>query len=144
LANIGNALAIAFRLVTHMGEIQRVATRVATIHGDVQRMLPQLLATINEAQRTLSEANVLLGQIAPEFFTTAPMTAIVNHELVYDVRWLQASLNAVLGTNLEVDGILGPLTQDAIRQFQHTRGLTVDGWCGIVSQAALAAEMERR
>ena len=38
------------------------------------------------------------------------------------IRWLQRSLNRVMGTRLTVDGALGRQTRDAIRAFQGRRG----------------------
>ena len=42
------------------------------------------------------------------------------------VRAVQQNLN-VFGAGLAVDGIFGPLTQAAVREFQATHGLVVDG-----------------
>ncbi|QBY55928.1 peptidoglycan-binding protein (plasmid) [Cupriavidus oxalaticus] len=52
-------------------------------------------------------------------------------------RWIQQSLNQVLGTQLIVDGILGPQTVGAIRRFQQQRGLVVDGIVGPLTEQAL-------
>lgn len=43
-----------------------------------------------------------------------------------DVKKLQKSLNAN-GYNLAVDGIYGPKTQEAVRGYQQSNGLTADG-----------------
>jgi peptidoglycan hydrolase-like protein with peptidoglycan-binding domain len=45
------------------------------------------------------------------------------------VSALQKALNA-RGSTLAVDGIFGPLTQGAVRNYQQTRGLGVDGIVG--------------
>lgn len=55
------------------------------------------------------------------------------------IRWVQASLNRILGTRLATDGINGPLTRSAVRSFQSRRGLAVDGVVGPVTEAALIA-----
>ena len=34
------------------------------------------------------------------------------------IRWVQSSLNRVIGLRLAVDGIVGPATRSAIRSFQ--------------------------
>lgn len=55
-----------------------------------------------------------------------------------DGAWLQNSLNK-LGANpaIEVDGIVGPATRNAVRAFQLSQGLTVDGLAGPATFAAL-------
>lgn len=53
------------------------------------------------------------------------------------IRWVQQSLNKVLGLRLAVDGKLGPQTRSAIRSFQQKQGLAVDGVVGPKIQAAL-------
>lgn len=53
------------------------------------------------------------------------------------IRWVQASLNKILGLRLTVDGIVGPATRSAIRSFQRQNGLPVDGIAGPVTKQAL-------
>jgi phosphatidylserine/phosphatidylglycerophosphate/cardiolipin synthase-like enzyme/outer membrane protein OmpA-like peptidoglycan-associated protein len=55
------------------------------------------------------------------------------------IRWLQSSLNRVMGLRLAVDGILGPVTRSAVRNFQQRKGLAVDGIVGRKTEAALVA-----
>lgn len=59
-----------------------------------------------------------------------------------DGAWLQASLNK-LGANpaLEVDGIVGPSTRNAVRAFQLSKGLVSDGLVGPATFAALDASL---
>ncbi|MBX9465926.1 MAG: DUF3380 domain-containing protein [Aquamicrobium sp.] len=58
------------------------------------------------------------------------------------VRNLQLSLGRH-GFSLQVDGIFGPRTEDAVRRFQERRGLVVDGIVGSASTAALEASESR-
>ncbi len=51
--------------------------------------------------------------------------------------WVQWALNRVLGLRLAVDGIAGPQTRTAIRDFQAAEGLSVDGIAGPATLAAL-------
>ncbi|MGR9108001.1 MAG: peptidoglycan-binding protein [Gammaproteobacteria bacterium] len=46
------------------------------------------------------------------------------------IRWIQRSLNKILGLRLVVDGIMGPATRSAVRRFQQIQGLTSDGVVG--------------
>jgi peptidoglycan hydrolase-like protein with peptidoglycan-binding domain len=60
----------------------------------------------------------------------------------FDVKWVQDSLNKVLGTDLVVDGDMGPKTHDVIKQFQAAHGLEADGWMGPLTAAALDAAIK--
>jgi peptidoglycan hydrolase-like protein with peptidoglycan-binding domain len=51
-------------------------------------------------------------------------------------REIQTGLNR-LGYGLNVDGEFGPLTEDAVMQFQITQGLEADGVVGKKTWAAL-------
>ncbi len=55
------------------------------------------------------------------------------------IRWLQQSLNRILGTRLAVDGVSGRQTRSAICDFQRRHGLAVDGVVGSRTEAALIA-----
>ena len=50
------------------------------------------------------------------------------------VRWLQDSLNKILKTRLNVDGITGEKTRDAVKAFQRKYGLQVDGVAGPITK----------
>jgi putative chitinase len=54
-------------------------------------------------------------------------------------KWLQASLNKLLtpSPNLEIDGIYGPKTREAVETAQKKLGIPVDGWAGEVTQGAI-------
>lgn len=55
------------------------------------------------------------------------------------IRWVQQSLNQILGLRLAVDGDLGSQTRSAIRSFQQRQGLKVDGIVGSQTESALVA-----
>jgi cell wall-associated NlpC family hydrolase len=54
-----------------------------------------------------------------------------------EVRWVQSTLNQVIGAGLAVDGVFGPLTRAAVMTFQRREGLVVDGIVGPITRAAL-------
>ena len=53
------------------------------------------------------------------------------------VKWLQWQLNAVLGTNLVIDGVYGTNTENAVKTYQKAHNLTVDGIAGAKTINAL-------
>lgn len=54
------------------------------------------------------------------------------------IRWVQSSLNKMLGLRLAVDGIIGTMTRSAIRSFQQRQyGLQVDGVVGPMTERVL-------
>ena len=77
------------------------------------------------------DENSLGGAEAPRMLrlTTPPMTGD-------DVRALQQALVGA-GANLAVDGVFGPQTDAAVRQFQQQQGLAVDGVVGTATRSAL-------
>lgn len=55
------------------------------------------------------------------------------------IRWIQGTLNKILGLSLKVDGVMGAQTRSAIRSFQQKQGLIVDGIVGQKTEQALIA-----
>ncbi|MFF2539414.1 peptidoglycan-binding protein [Streptomyces cyaneofuscatus] len=55
------------------------------------------------------------------------------------VKRLQRSLTAALGTTVNADGSFGPTTETAVRTYQSSRGLSVDGKVGPATWGALQA-----
>lgn len=53
------------------------------------------------------------------------------------IRWIQSSLNRILGVRLAVDGFMGQKTRSAIRSFQRQQGLKVDVIVGLQTEQAL-------
>jgi peptidoglycan hydrolase-like protein with peptidoglycan-binding domain len=55
------------------------------------------------------------------------------------VRNLQPALNGLTGAGLNVDGIFGPKTEEAVRTFQTMFNLTADGIVGENTGTCLVA-----
>src|ERR687887_908195 len=53
------------------------------------------------------------------------------------LRWVQSSLNRIMGLGLKVDGRPGKITKSAIKSFQQRSGLAADGSLGAKTEAAL-------
>lgn len=53
------------------------------------------------------------------------------------VKALQKALNAKSAAHLVVDGVFGPATDKALRNYQKAHHLTVDGRCGPATRASL-------
>ena len=81
-----------------------------------------------------------------------PLTrqAIDHHYLWYikqrplvnvHVSWLQEALNE-LGANLVVDGSFGPATEAALKSFQKTAGIDVDGYAGVQTHSAILKALQ--
>ncbi|MFD1828332.1 MULTISPECIES: peptidoglycan-binding protein [Streptomyces] len=56
-----------------------------------------------------------------------------------DVQRLQRALTAALGRTVDTDGVFGPGTETAVRDYQSSRGLAVDGVVGAGTWGALQA-----
>lgn len=60
----------------------------------------------------------------------------VNRNSTDYIRWVQQSLNKIMGVKLAVDGSVGTQTRSAIRSFQQKQGLAVDGIVGAYTESA--------
>ena len=63
----------------------------------------------------------------------------VSRQSAAYVRWVQQSLNKILGLRLAEDGVTGVRTRSAVRSFQQKSGLLDDGIVGAKTEAALIA-----
>jgi len=59
----------------------------------------------------------------------------------FDVEWVQSSLNAIDSAGLQVDGIMGARTVDAVKTYQARHNLEPDGWVGVLTMSALEQDM---
>jgi len=73
-------------------------------------------------------------------FPPYPGTAIRVGARGESVRQIQQCLNRANNAGLNADGIFGPLTQNAVINFQRSRGLSPDGVVGPLTWGRLAQE----
>jgi peptidoglycan hydrolase-like protein with peptidoglycan-binding domain len=92
--------------------------------------LPEEWRTWGSRSRELFE-----GGFVPEWLNEYQNEAGSNSPAY--TRWVQQSLNKILGLRLTVDGVNGPQTRSAVRSFQQSRGLVVDGVVGPKTDAAI-------
>ena len=72
-----------------------------------------------------------------EWFAHEALEAEASNSGTEHIRWVQQSLNKILGLRLAVDGVMGAQTRSAIRSFQQRRGLVADGVVGAKTESAL-------
>jgi peptidoglycan hydrolase-like protein with peptidoglycan-binding domain len=89
--------------------------------------------TINVIKRHI--AGLAQGEAGPDY----ELQGEVSRSSSTYIRWVQQSLNQIQGSGLIVDGVKGPKTTAAVKQFQQGRGLTADGIVGPITEAALVA-----
>jgi subtilisin family serine protease/peptidoglycan hydrolase-like protein with peptidoglycan-binding domain/3',5'-cyclic AMP phosphodiesterase CpdA len=80
------------------------------------------------------------GRIPPDQMLLRPEVPGTNDEGNKDpeyYRWLQQTLNDLLGTELPLNGIVGPETLGAIRRFQQENGLRANGIANRATEKAL-------
>jgi outer membrane protein OmpA-like peptidoglycan-associated protein len=94
------------------------------------------------AVRSEPEAEAPFGEFE-SFQTEAPSAGEFESPDGNHIRWVQTSLNQLLGTRLAVDGIAGAQTRAAVRSFQQKQGLQVDGIAGPATDAAIKAALTR-
>jgi murein L,D-transpeptidase YcbB/YkuD len=143
LVSIASYISIALRMITHRDEISQTWAEVQLGAANLQRLVPQVQNAITESMRLMAMVTSLMQKVAPEL--ALPALAIPGQpEPVFDVRWLQQSLNDLIGAGLVVDGDYGLLTKGAVEEFQRREGLDVDGWAGIETEARIVMRLAER
>src|SRR5467141_1640957 len=74
-----------------------------------------------------------------EAYTDVELEFEINRSSRDYIKWVQSSLNRIIGARLVVDGISGAKTHAAVQTFQRQQGLTADGIVGPVTEGALIA-----
>jgi peptidoglycan hydrolase-like protein with peptidoglycan-binding domain len=116
--------------------------------GSITSLFLSLFANRDKLAGILTDALALWNKIQ----TTLPGLATQLQNLAdqktpteeHSITWLQNSLNTLTNANLPVDGKYGQATTDAIKKFQQEHGLTVDGWAGVQTQAAILQALQSK
>lgn len=100
----------------------------------VKQIAPEVLPVLQDL------GNTFFPGLSPENAVNAGATVLT----IDLVRSIQSKLNAKgytddAGAALVPDGSYGSKTKQAVSKFQKDHGLTVDGWAGSLTQAALKA-----
>lgn len=76
---------------------------------------------------------------AAMFFGSGNIQSNVSNQSVSDssIANLQRELNSLINANLVVDGLTGPATNAAVKEFQSLMGLAADGIAGINTWSAI-------
>lgn len=103
---------------------------------------PLTLNAVEDFQK--SNGLVVDGIVGPNTYgvlnPTTPTTTLRVGNTGSDVTFLQKNLNKA-GYNITADGIFGPLTLNAVKDFQKSSGLAVDGLAGPKTFAALNSKV---
>jgi Putative peptidoglycan binding domain len=128
-------LPIIFRAINVAPQIQQ-AIRIGT-------------PIVKAVEENAGDLLPLFGKIGAQMFPgiddrLAPAAAASTMFDPIRVKWLQTALN-VLGATppLDVDGEYGPMTRDAVLQFQKSHELVADGWAGDLTHAALQLALSK-
>lgn len=125
-------LPIIFRLIELLPKLQATLAQKQSVPELVAKLAPDLLPILQQ----------IGGQLFPGLTGAASAQA---GALAFDperVRWIQASMNQLMGSTLVVDGRYGAATKAVVSDFQAKHGLTADGWAGNNTSAAIEAELK--
>jgi peptidoglycan hydrolase-like protein with peptidoglycan-binding domain len=133
---IGAVAGIAFRIIANLDEIMKIWAKIeplirnaAGLSGDAKELIEKIMPGVLD--KTFSPPD-------------DPLAGGVDDEgdPGFTAKWLQESLNKLMGTDLVVDGDVGEQTRKVVREYQKSRGLEVDGWAGAGTQARIFADLE--
>jgi len=101
--------------------------------NDTIGMMVRVLQNINEIRDLWHRVSALLQKIG--LLPAGAVPALATH--AFNVEWLQESLNAVDNAGLDVDGVYGTATFQAVKKYQSKKKLDPDGWFGLLTMAEL-------
>lgn len=118
------------------GTVKELLDKGGVTQQSLQMAAPQVVPQL------ASLGASLFPKVAPEMQAVAAASATFDPNVT---KWLQVALNKILtpSPNLEVDGIYGPATQEAVEAAQKKLGIPVDGWAGEITQGAIQAALTK-
>ena len=105
--------------------------------NDTVGLAIRILQNHRELIRLWHELSALLTKIGLLPQGVSPQRA--SHS--YDVEWVQSSLNTLDNAGLQVDGVYGPATFEAVKKYQARNHLEPDGWAGMLTMVQLEQDM---
>ena len=127
----------------YLADVQKQQTAEEAARAEAAAEAQKLEEQQYEAQLA-AQARIDAAQIAAEAksggSSGSASSSSSSNQNEEDIADVQTALNR-LGYNLNVDGINGPDTKKAVKDYQQTRGLTADGVIGPETMARLEAEM---
>jgi peptidoglycan hydrolase-like protein with peptidoglycan-binding domain len=130
------ALTLISTSVQVAGQVKELLDKGSVTQQSLETAVPQIVPQL------ASLGASLFPKVAPELQAVAAASATFDPNVT---KWLQGSLNKLLtpSPNLEVDGVYGPKTQEAVEAAQKQLGIPVDGWAGEVTQGAILAALTK-
>ena len=130
------ALTLISTSVQVAGQVKELLDKGSVTQQSLQTAVPQIVPQL------ASLGASLFPKVAPELQAVAAASATFDPNVT---KWPQGSLNKLLtpSPNLEVDGVYGPKTQEAVEAAQKQLGIPVDGWAGEVTQGAIMAALTK-
>jgi hypothetical protein len=118
------------------GTIKEMLDKGGVTQQSFEAAVPQMVPELVRLGATL------FPKVAPEMQVVAAASATFDPNVT---KWLQAALNKLLtpSPNLDVDGVYGPKTRDAVQVAQKKLAIPADGWAGEVTQGAIQAALTK-
>lgn len=130
----GNAVKAAQCLLAAAGQLPADTNPNGTFDADTTAA-----TTAFQQPRGLTADGVVEAHTWTALLSTGDTPTLRQGSSGTAVRRLQRALTAALGSALAIDGAFGPNTESAVRTYQSSRGLGVDGVVGPATWGALQA-----
>jgi hypothetical protein len=128
---------MAVKALGQRQNIEAIVAKGAPLIAKAQPVVAEIMKEWPHLQPHVQEVwDKLFGGTARPADPTAPTD--------FSLKWLQDGLNKVGMGPIPVDGVMGPQTHDAIKEYQQAHGLVPDGWAGIQTTTTLYNELARK